>query len=51
MTGTGAVCAALVPAARGTWSKAGENTKCGGRNGPGIRERVVSGETGAGKFI
>lgn len=41
----------LVPAAQGAWSKAGENANCGGRNGPGIREQVVRGEAGGGKFI
>lgn len=51
MTGTGVLCVAPVPAAWGAWSKARENTNCGGRSGPGIRKQVVRGETGGGKFI
>lgn len=49
VTGTGACCG--FPAALGAWSKARENTNSGGGNGPGIREQVVKGETGGGKFI
>lgn len=42
-TGTAAVM--------GAQSRARESSDCGGRNGPGIREQLVRGETGGGKFI